>query len=78
MLKTHEKKVEIHFKSPILWSEYPNNKRQFYGWRDGEITFSCGSVLAKSVGRLLEELPSGTEILSFTISDIDDMKEQKR
>lgn len=71
-LKTHERRVEIEFRSPLMYREYPDSKRMsFMGWRTGRIEFSTTSPQSKSIGRLLEELPIGTEISEFKITDMD-------
>lgn len=75
MLKTYEKRVEIEFRSPLMYREYPDSKKtSFKGWRAGRIEFSTTSPQSKSIGRLLEELPVGTEIDEFKIIDVDSQK----
>lgn len=75
-LKTYEKRIEIKFRSPLMYREYPDSKRMsFMGWRNGRIEFSTTSPQSKSIGRLLEELPIGTEISEFRIIDMDSQKD---
>lgn len=67
MLNDHRMKVSISFRSPLM--RMVGGKMVNYGMRDGSLIYYVADALnARQVGRVLQDLPAGTELQRIEVT----------